>query len=252
MTRLLKFLMWSSLLLGAVAFVQRRRPIPHGDIRPDLARSPRQTPSAERPFSFRYRHANYNVQPVADYELWGLVVSHNNIGSIADIYHDENSLDTKDLCVIWGDNVQTDDFHQVKFWNGPWTCNWRYPGDTSLRADQVSNNHLVTDRDSLRRAIATVRIGDQIRLRGMLVNYQRADQPEWWRRSSTNRQDTGDGACEVVFVRDLDVLRPGRPGWYGLFRWAKVLFVASLTLLLLGALWPGGRKNIVAEGEIGG
>lgn len=71
----------------------------------------------------------------------------------------KTSLDTKDVCVIWGDNVATEDFHRVKFWNGPWTCNWRYPDGVRATASQVSNNHLITQSDAIRQTIARVRVG---------------------------------------------------------------------------------------------
>ncbi len=50
------------------------------------------------------------MRPVADFELWGLVVSHNNPTAFYDIYHDRNSVDTRDLGVIWGENLRSADF----------------------------------------------------------------------------------------------------------------------------------------------
>ena len=47
------------------------------------------------------------------------------------------------------------------------------------------------------------------------------------------RDDTGPGACEVVFLRDLDVLNRGTPGWYQ--AWTASLW-ALMGLPLLKAL----------------
>ena len=68
-------------------------------------RDPIQLKTAKRPFSFSYRGETYDIEPVADYELWGLVVTKNNINSWADIMHTDASVDIKDICVIWGENV---------------------------------------------------------------------------------------------------------------------------------------------------
>jgi len=46
-----------------------------------------------------------------------------------------------------------------------------------------------------------VRVGDVVSLDGMLVE---ADKANGWRwRSSLTRDDTGDGACELVYVQSL-------------------------------------------------
>ena len=97
------------------------------DIDSALLQPPLQEPLEAEPFSFVYKGKECLVEPVATYELWGLVVSHNNIHSVADIYHDSTSVDTKDLCVVWGDNLDSDDYRRVDFKSGPWTCYFRYP-----------------------------------------------------------------------------------------------------------------------------
>jgi len=164
------------------------------------------------------------VRPVASYELWGLVVSHNDIKSVADIYHDRSSVDTKDLCVVWGDNLRRDDYRRVKFWSGPFTCYFRIPDGTAFALDGAGNNHLITDRPEVRRAIAGVHIGDQVHLRGLLVDYQMDDWEDFWRRTSTVRNDSD---CEVVFVQSLEVLRRGTPAWYAARRLGWILLLGG-------------------------
>ena len=90
------------------------------------------------------------VRPVAEYQLWGLVVSHNDIESVADIYHDSSSIDTKDLCVVWGSNLESGELDKVSFESGPWTCYYRYPEGVRFAGSKMSNNHMITDRESLR------------------------------------------------------------------------------------------------------
>ena len=58
------------------------------EIDPALLAEPRQEPTEREPFEFTHEGRTVRIRPVAEYELWGLVVSHNNIESIADIYHD--------------------------------------------------------------------------------------------------------------------------------------------------------------------
>lgn len=213
---------------------------PPETMRPELLREPVQTTTAVEPFSFRYKGKEFRVRPVAEYELWGLVVSHNDIESIADIYHDSTSVDTKDLCVIWGQNLKRPDYLRVDFRSGSFTCYFRYPAGVRFSLRAGSNNHLVTDRPEIRERIAEVRVGDQVHLSGLLVDYQMEDWRDFWRRSSTVRDDSG---CEIVFVRELEILEPGTPGWYLAYRVGGLGLVVVPILYLL-ALHLSIRRGI--------
>ncbi len=230
-------LTWLLLLaigLTGLAAVKRGAFVRHTAILPPLFQDPIQTPTTRPPFVFPYQGETYLVHPVAEYELWGLVVSHNNIHSVTDIYHDRASVDTKDLCVIWGPNLTRDDFQQVAYWSEPWSCVLAVPAHLLFFPAHLSNNHLITADQRLRDRIDAVRIGDQIHLKGLLVNYSARRMPLAWRMSSTTRHDRGNGACEVVFVEALDILQPGTPGWYAIYTvgWWSIL----LLLVLKGCL----------------
>lgn len=206
-----------------------------------LLAAPRQEPSQREPFEFTYEGHAVKVRPVAEYELWGLVVSHNDIRSIADIYHDSSSVDTKDLCVVWGSNLETGEVRRVEFESGPWTCYYRYPEGVRFAGAEMSNNHLVTDSDALRAALDDIRVGDQIHVRGALVDYQLDDWRDFWRRSSRVRTDGGNGACEVLYFEELEVLVPGTPIWYGLFG-ASLWLLAGVGGLFLHSIWVDSMR----------
>lgn len=210
-------------------------------IRPELLEEPAQTDTVRAPFEMSYKGKSIQVHPVADYEIAGLVVSHNNIESIADIYHDSTSVDTKDLCVIWGENLRTDDYHDVEFKSGPWTCYFRYRPGTAFHDPSLSNNHMVTDQARLRKLLDDVQIGDQIRFKGTLVNYRVEDWGTFWRTSSLTRYDGGNGACEVVFFDELEVLEAGTPVWYALFRLSLTL-LALVPFLFVYLVWLESRR----------
>ena len=95
---------------------------PLSDILDETYNEPRQELIAADSFDLNYHNVNYTVLPVADYELWGLVVTHNDILALDDIYHDESSIDIKDICVIWGNNLQSEEYLNWEFWSEPWTC----------------------------------------------------------------------------------------------------------------------------------
>ncbi len=206
----------ASLLLWSLSlYFTKQLPAPSEIIR-NLKTNPKQYSTTEPGFDFSYAGENYNVDPIADYELYGLVVSHNNIGGFTDAYHTSKSVDLKDACVVWGSNLMSDVYQRVKFTSGAWTCYFNFDnsqdaGDFEL--SQISNNHLLSADPTIQKHIRNLNIGDQIHLRGYLVNYANSKTPNQLRRSSTNRTDTGDGACEVFYLDHLKVLKAGNPLW---------------------------------------
>ena len=87
-----------------------------------------------------------------------------------------------------------------------------------------------------RSLIEDVRVGDELRIKGMLVNYRSPTRRTGWRRSSTVRTDTGNGACEVLFVEELEFLSRGTPVWYALHSfsaWALVLLLLARVALFV-------------------
>lgn len=207
--RLAQVALVAALLTWGGAWMQTRKLPEPDEVLPELLQEPKQGPTSHARFSFEYRGLGYEVQPVASYELYGMVVSHNDIHGIADAYHDDDSVDTRDLCVIWGPNLEQDDYLRITFENTSTWCHWSWRSDDIRFSPQaISNNHLVTDSDALRASLETVHVGDQVHFSGMLVNYRDLRHPEYWRPSSTSRSDSGAGACEVVFFEDFQVLKP--------------------------------------------
>lgn len=225
-------LLLAAILLTSIAWFRKGRLVPPDEIETVLLREPVQVSIQTEPFSFEYKNRLCRVEPVARWEQWGLVVSHNNIKSVADIYHDSSSVDTKDLCLIWGANLQGSDYQRVDFKSGPWTCYFSYGSGVEFHHQALGNNHLITDDSAVRHILDEVRVGDQVHLSGLLVNYQMEDWQGFWRRTSTSRTDSD---CEVVFLEEIEILKRGTPGWYTAYRtgWLLILSVPVLYIFLM-------------------
>ena len=66
-----------------------------------------------------------------------------------------------------------------------------------------ANMHMIPATPAIDEMLKSIRNGDTVRLSGYLVE---AQGPDGWRwRSSLSREDTGAGACELVWVETLDV-----------------------------------------------
>ncbi len=231
--------------LFLLSWYQIRQLPDNWDIDNRLLQEPIQSQSNERAdFDFSYRGKSYEVKPIADYELWGLVVTQNNINAWFNIYHDSNSVNLKDICVVWGRNVANGSYKQpnLKFKSGEWTCYYRWNGELKKRFDDksLSNNHLLTDSEELRKLIREVNIGDQVYFKGSLADYREAGE-NYWRQTSVSREDDNKssrsgGACEIVFVDDFKIIKHHNYFWNFIYDWIKWIMmltvICQLTLFI--------------------
>lgn len=106
----------------------------------------------------------------------------------------------------------------------------------ALNMSEISNNHLITASSVIRDQINSIRKGDQIRIRGMLVNYRPADAVQS-RISSMSRADKGDGACEIILVDQVDFIKPAKRLWYTLYEVGLKAFALLLLLRVVFYFW---------------
>lgn len=231
--RLLSVFLLLSISLCLYAWFQKDQLPVRQQLDDTLFQEPVQQSTQEKEFLFKYRDTDYQVVPVADYELWGLVVTHNDIDGFMDITHDKDSVDIKDICVIWGENLWSDDYRKVEYHSGDFVCYYRYESQIRFLHNKLSNSHLLSDDANVRDKISKVNIGDQIHLKGMLVNYRPAWKEIGWRNSSTTRDDQGNGACEVVFVNEFQTLRANNVFLHRLYHWMLITISVLLTLKLI-------------------
>jgi hypothetical protein len=201
------------------------------EISPELYSEPVQQAIDPQQFNIVYKDQVTSVTAVADYEIRGLIVSHNDpdVWYRFDLSHDEKSIDTRDLCIIWGDNLKTHKFAKVSYKNNDYSCSYRYKyNDTGFNDAQLSNNHLITDNPAVRDTISSLNVGDQVYIKGKLVNYSEGRWSNFVRKSSLTRSDKGMGACEVIFVEEIKVI-PASNHIFVLIH--KLSFIALLVII---------------------
>jgi hypothetical protein len=232
-----KYLTWLLILciiVGATAHYKKNILPPNTEIDDRLLQSPVQTTIDADEFSFNYRETDYFVKPLAEYELYGLVASHNNINALWNIYHDSDSVDIKDLCVVWGKNIETEAYLDTKIKNTAWTCWFQYGAGVPFQHFELSNNHLLASKKQVRETIRKVNVGHQIKLKGKLVDYGEAPN-EYYRKTSLSRTDTdrssrGGGACEVFYIEEIEIIKSTNGFWHALYKWIIRLFLVILLL----------------------
>ncbi len=232
----LKWLLLATLLVLGVALWKSDALPPPAELSPALLDEPLQEPVRKPAFATTSQGVTYTVQPLYTYELVGLVVSKHDAKTWWDHLHREwnDNLNIVDLCVVWGNNARNGAYANIHFSSGQFTCNFSTRSDAAYAAfDQaaISNNHLLTDQPAIAKKLRTVRVGDQIRFRGHLAEYAHQHGMDFRRGTSTVRTDSGNGACETVFIDSIEIIRPGGK------RWRVLVWVSGLLLALGVFAW---------------
>ncbi|MDR3351618.1 MAG: hypothetical protein LBO00_01090 [Zoogloeaceae bacterium] len=203
------------------------------ELLPQLKTDPLQTPTFRAPFDVSVKQITYRIKPLYHYELYGLVVSKHEADSFIDQVHKSwgDHLNAADLCVIWGKNALSGAYEQIEFSSGQWTCYAQTKSQEaweSFSEHHISNNHMISERHELLQTLRRARVGDQVHFKGYLAEYSHDN---FLRGSSTVRTDSGNGACETVYMESFTILKPGPR------RWRIVRWVSALVLLLSVCAW---------------
>lgn len=245
---LFKWLFIGFLIVMAVTFFRKDAlPDPeYYDI--ELLKDPIQRKTSLRPFSTQVNGQQYLIKPVYGYELQGIIVSLHDADAFSDIWHHDkwkDFLNLRDLCVIWGENIKSGVYKAMDFSNDSWTCWAAWPdretGDRFSMA-QLSNNHLLADNDDIKRVLMGAEPGDHIRLAGVLASYANPGNG-FQRGTSTNRRDTGNGACETIYLQDFEIINKANArmrGLYNLAKWGGL--ISFLGFLLMFFISPIKRS----------
>ena len=113
-----------------------------------------------------------------------------------------------DLALGWGPMRETAVLQQLDIsQSGRW-YHYRWNGQPPLPPAQIrdhsANMHMIPGNEQIARALLAIQPDQHIRLQGWLVQVEGANGWRW--RSSLRRDDSGAGACELVYVCGVEVL----------------------------------------------
>jgi hypothetical protein len=119
------------------------------------------------------------------------------------------SLAPVDLALGWGRMSDTEVLSQIDISQGNRFYHWHvdhFPIPRREIERSSANMHMIPADALVRHQLDEVRPGEIIHLEGFLVD---ASRPGGWRwRTSMTRDDTGNGACELVYVESIGPASP--------------------------------------------
>ncbi|TWG92995.1 hypothetical protein L599_001600000430 [Luteimonas sp. J16] len=166
----------------------------------DPADGPLQTDVDDRIAPFRF--GDGQVRPLAGFRIHARVLAREDYATGR-----EARFSPTDLALGWGRMGDDAVLSRLRITQSGRWYHYRWSGDPPIpRAEIVrssANMHMVPADATVARALRRVREDDRLLIRGWLV---RIETPDGWRwRSSLSREDSGNGACELVYVCAIEV-----------------------------------------------
>jgi hypothetical protein len=258
-SKTIKIIFLFSLALLIISFIQQNKLPPKNEILKSVYLDPIQDQTSKSAFNIEKGGITYSIKPHYSYEINGLVVAQYDSENWLDVFHKNDLINTRDLCLVWGSNVKTDVFHKYRYKHGEFTCFLKFDGsyedyvrpENQFSFSQISNNHLLPATQAIHNEMKKTNIGDQVSFSGYLVDYSYdVGQGEWQRTTSTTRGDEGNGACEIVYVTNFKILKRANQLWHIIFYLSLaggglsiILFFISLLLTPRFPKAPPGAKS---------
>lgn len=149
-----------------------------------------------------FKHDGYSFTPLANFAIEARVLSRKkySLGR-------EGDLSPLDLALGWGPMSDNQVLDKIDISQGNRFYYWRvekFPIPQKEIIRHSSNMHMIPANDQVAKQLADVRKGNVVAIVGQLVKINSDDGWRW--KSSLSRTDTGNGACELVWVKEVSIL----------------------------------------------
>ena len=200
-------------------------------LQPEVFLAPAQTLVAKNDIiAFQKDGFSYKITPLYDYSISGLVVHKMDYNKWYSLSRTDETF-TTDVCMLWGDNLKNGAYQNktLSIKQDFRFCLFSYRNGTPIANEALSNNHLIISDSAVKKIMDGVSAGDQIRIIGKLINVHAEStgvvgkyEPktaDW--RTSTTRVDSGAGACEIIYVEKIEILKKGNVAHHALYSVGK-------------------------------
>lgn len=165
-----------------------------------IAAEPAQhNPPNNAPFSY----GKFQLKPLAEFALDGRVLHRKTYR-----YDRAAALVPVDLAVGWGPMSDQAVLDQLEITQASRFFYYEYQHQPPIPREEIvshaTNLHLIPSTDAIATQCKSLRTGELVHLSGLLVEATGPDIGTW--RSSLSRTDSGNGACELVWVEELSPL----------------------------------------------
>jgi hypothetical protein len=153
---------------------------------------PSQSSTTTSPFEFK----GYHITPLEAFEIDARVLSTERY-----LFDRGAELSPIDLVLGWGPMSDTAVLSQIQISQSQRFYYWHVDAFPIPRRDieiHSANMHMIPETEAIKTQLSAIKVGQLIKIEGYLVQVNATDGYYW--KSSLSREDTGAGACELVFV----------------------------------------------------
>jgi hypothetical protein len=150
----------------------------------------------------KFSYKNFQITPLATFEIEARVLSVRRYRSGR-----EAELSPIDLALGWGRMSDEKVLKDIEVRQSNRFSHWRvkeFPIPRREIEENSANMHIIPATHDITQKLKDIRKGHVVRFSGYLVRVDARDNWHW--QSSLTRKDTGNGACELVWVAQLDII----------------------------------------------
>ena len=175
--------------------------------RPVLVKEPVQVMLDEsQKVSYHTKSGMIELELIAVYTVSGVIKSKKNYSM-----DPASVVSPMDLVIAWGTLNRKGIDEGIAYTQFNRWYSYKYKSGSAASLISIgrmsANIHIIPADKNIQKALGKIRIGDYIELSGYLVNVYFGQGMSAW-RSSLTREDSGDGACEIMYVTKIDT--PGK------------------------------------------
>ena len=146
-----------------------------------------------------YQKEGYVIRPLARFQIEARVLGRERYR-----FDRGASLSPVDLALGWGPMSDQAVLDQIDISQGGRFYRWRvdqYPIPRHAIIEHSANMHMIPADDVVEKDLLRVREGEVVQIEGYLVKATSEKGGVW--KSSLTRKDSGDGACELIWVEHV-------------------------------------------------
>lgn len=141
----------------------------------------------------------FTITPLAEFHVKARVLSYENYS-----LGKESKISPVDLALGWGPMSDQINLDQIEIKQRNRWYYWKtksLPTPQNVITSNSANMHIIPASEKIDDALNKIKRGSLIELRGYLVKVKSNEGWTW--KSSLSRNDSGAGACEIVWVDDF-------------------------------------------------
>ena len=152
----------------------------------------------------KFKLRNFEINKIKKYEIEARVLSIKEYSRREDAY-----LMTYDLALGWNEMSDIKYLKDIKISQRNRWYYWRTKRNELSKSKiehNSSNHHIIHANENIKKILSNLKEHQVINMKGYLVNAQNLKNKKITLNSSLSRKDIGAGACEILYLEEIEII----------------------------------------------